>query len=940
MNGNGLRRKLTMNWDGLGNMDDDDDRFFESNNRISSFGPLDLHSSGSDDDDFDEARMSFASAISPGEDFRSLSGFGASTLSRDYDIWMAEPGSITERRNRLLQGMGLAENGVVRIASKDFGRIVSSKVGGGDHVVPPLVCEGDAAVAVTLVDDVAKEVPHGSVALAPVILVRSRSDGDIDFPSVTKRKESFFGATSKQRLIRTSSTLSGPVVPICRYPDSVRVAPARRKASSSFRQRRGKTMMSAKSSRRFGAFFLIKNLDTGKEFIVKEYNDQGMWNRLSDPQTGQQLTMEEFEKCVGHSPVITELMRRENGTRNKDGSLVTSNQKMNPNNYFSKSLRMSKKSGAALLKNIKGVANSMSGLIADKERENQPVIEQKPGNNTSEWIKVRQHGKSHKELSALHFCQEIQAHEGSIWTMKFDPDGRYLASAGEDRMIHIWEVQECEIMPTKHPDEWSLTPSHSFSSGTEDGHLSADSAPPLPTDKKKKGKNLPTSTKGNLVPDYVYAPESMFSLTEKPVCSFKGHSDDVLDLSWSRSQHLLSSSMDKTVRLWDMETKCCLKMFAHGDYVTCIQFNPVDDRYFISGSLDAKIRIWSIPERMVVDWTDLHEMITAVCYTADGQGAIIGTHKGNCRLYSTEDCKLNQLKAAELHSKKKTQTKKITGLQAAPWHPSEVLVTSADSRIRVLDGSEVTQKLKGFRNTGSQISASFTQDEKYVISASEDSQVYVWKRELPRGPSTGKGKEVSLCRSYENFHCADVSVAIPWPGTIKGDPPAMPIHSKRQPKRTQPQPQASNNASPTREDPQTLTGNSKRQLPPLPKKTGAATEKATTQTPTDEELSQLSRIDSSSPGLGESFNSEMSSMRYTDPSSIAASPANSSTSSWSSSRSGLDIGSNVNGNGIIQPTAWGMVIVTAGLGGEIRAYQNFGLPRKIGRQPVLFKDLS
>lgn len=31
-------------------------------------------------------------------------------------------------------------------------------------------------------------------------------------------------------------------------------------------------------------------------------------------------------------------------------------------------------------------------------------------------------------------------------------------------------------------------------------------------------------------------------------------------------QLLLSSSMDKTVRLWDLETKSCLKLFAHNDY--------------------------------------------------------------------------------------------------------------------------------------------------------------------------------------------------------------------------------------------------------------------------------------------------------------------------------------------------------------------------------------
>lgn len=97
--------------------------------------------------------------------------------------------------------------------------------------------------------------------------------------------------------------------------------------------------------------------------------------------------------------------------------------------------------------------------------------------------------------------------------------------------------------------------------------------------------------------------------------------------------------------------------------VTCIQFNPVDDKYFISGSLDAKVRIWSIPDRQVVDWNDLHEMVTAACYTPDGQvhwnvvknafdiftnplwsfytmiyflkGALVGSYKGSCRLYNT-----------------------------------------------------------------------------------------------------------------------------------------------------------------------------------------------------------------------------------------------------------------------------------------------------------------
>jgi len=44
--------------------------------------------------------------------------------------------------------------------------------------------------------------------------------------------------------------------------------------------------------------------------------------------------------------------------------------------------------------------------------------------------KVRQYGKSFKELTTLYMHQEIQAHQGSIWIMKFILDGHYLSSVG------------------------------------------------------------------------------------------------------------------------------------------------------------------------------------------------------------------------------------------------------------------------------------------------------------------------------------------------------------------------------------------------------------------------------------------------------------------------------------------------------------------------------
>lgn len=53
--------------------------------------------------------------------------------------------------------------------------------------------------------------------------------------------------------------------------------------------------------------------------------------------------------------------------------------------------------------------------------------------------------------------------------------------------------------------------------------------------------------------------------------------------------------------------------------VTCVAFNPVDDNYFISGSIDGKVRIWDVYRSRVVDYTDIRDIVTAMCYCPDAK---------------------------------------------------------------------------------------------------------------------------------------------------------------------------------------------------------------------------------------------------------------------------------------------------------------------------------
>ncbi|MED6169159.1 hypothetical protein PIB30_018877 [Stylosanthes scabra] len=649
----------------------------------------------------------------------------------------------------------------------------------------------------------------------------------------------------------------------------------------------------------------IRDLDNGKEFVVKEFREDGMWNRFREVGTGRQLTMEEFEMTVGHSPIVQELMRRQNveESHGKDNVDSIGNEGGNGNNGS----KMKKR--GSWLRALKSAMGTHKERRSSDERD---TSSEKGGRRSSsatddsqdnasfhgpERVKVRQYGKPCKEVTALYKSQEIQAHNGSIWTIKFSLDGKYLASAGEDCVIHVWQVVETErkgeLLMEKH-DDGNMNMLFVVNGSSLEPNLLSPLMDKSPHHPERKRKGRASISRKSLSLDQLVIPDTVFALTEKPICSFQGHLHDVLDLSWSKSQHLLSSSMDKTVRLWHLSSNTCLKVFSHSDFVTCIQFNPVDDRYFISGSLDAKVRIWSIPDRQVVDWTDMHEMVTAACYTPDGQSALVGSYKGSCHLYNTSENKLQQKSQINLQNrKKKSHLKKITGFQFAPGSSSEVLITSADSRIRVVDGVDLVHKFKGFHNSSSQISASLTANGKYVVSASEDSHVYIWKNEADCRPNRSKG--VTVTGAYEHFHCKDVSVAIPWPGM--GD--AWDIHDTLSGEQTE----HDNNVD------EVLSANH----PPTPVEENFGTDG-----------SRSTSVYSNSPrhatiaGATNSYFFDRISATWPEEKLVAA--ANNRSPRVSGDYSNL---------GSQNMSAWGMVIVTAGLRGEIRTFQNFGLPLRI-----------
>ncbi|CAG2163664.1 unnamed protein product [Oppiella nova] len=440
------------------------------------------------------------------------------------------------------------------------------------------------------------------------------------------------------------------------------------------------------------------------------------------------------------------------------------NESVSGRDKLRKGMKILRKKSGSLWKGVKGVKSGGKERSTFHVDLKTPHMEAEPLPRYK--IKVN-HKRGTPDFDGLKLLQELYDCKGAIWVMKFSVCGQLLAAAGQDHLLRVYCSQKSWKYFTQLRNKASGQHVSPNSTNERDTNGSFGRSTSLPRSLSvSSSENLKfESSVSSSVANHILFEDNTLS-EEGPMLLFsayRGHTADVLDIAWSKNHFLLSSSMDKTVRLWHITRIECLCTFRHIDFVTTIQFHPRDDRYFLSGSLDGKLRLWNIPDKRVTLWNEVmalptqqsrstgtqesvpaHGLITSSSFVQNGKFAVIGTYDGRIIFYSTDQLKYftqihvsgsgknnssAQISNANSGSdrRRRRNNNKVTGIEGVD--DNKILVTTNDSRLRLYDLRDLslTCKYRGVVNESSQIKASTSHDSKYIICGSENASFYIWR---------------------------------------------------------------------------------------------------------------------------------------------------------------------------------------------------------------------
>jgi WD40 repeat protein/serine/threonine protein kinase len=347
------------------------------------------------------------------------------------------------------------------------------------------------------------------------------------------------------------------------------------------------------------------------------------------------------------------------------------------------------------------------------------------------------------DLSTRQTVQEFRGHSWWVWAAEFSPDGRRIVTAGQDGKAVVWEKRgagsgeqgardtQIYVRLTEFTGHDGAVYSAKFS---PDGKLIAtggydkrvmiwnpDAVRPIDIERRLKGEPDP--------------PSNHIILT--------GHDGPVRSVAFSPNGQLaISASEDNTIRVWDATAgKAEKTLRGHGSPVRACAFSP-DGQTVLSGGDDQSIRKWDVKGYQEVRvlhanvFTGHEDAVLAARFSRDGRQIVTASRDRTAALWDAASGKPLR-RFAEGHDFL------VSGAAFLP--DGNHLVTGAgDNTVRIWDQAFGTQRLV-LSETGRIGTLAVSTDGKWIATGSPGTDAKIWDRETGKLAATlsGHTKEVS-----------------------------------------------------------------------------------------------------------------------------------------------------------------------------------------------------